>query len=184
MEYIGNRSVILSGNKGEGLANHFSNFPHFLFCDSKEGYDLSNEEGRDQFCQMSLAHEVAIFTQPIEESHHLLTLKKIWGLWRENRRRGHIFIVSYKKSPKLAEEINRLHKLNAQGESHIKLTHFNVGLLDTPSFRAKYPDEQLLNCSHILTLVDKILGLDDYTNISALEIDPIKYVSSMRDWEL
>ena len=184
--------IIISGNPEYGVAQGLKSIleqEHELtFCSRANGFDLTKDEGRNKFVELSLEHDVFINNSALWRFNQSVLLEQVWKSWYDVKKTGQIINMGSTSDRQLkggnwiypAEKgALRHHSLNQSlgtvGGIGIKVNYLAYGYVSTPSVERKHPDKVKHTPEEIGRIVKWIL---DYpvqdTNIMQLVIDPIQ----------
>lgn len=184
--------ILISGNPEYGVAQGLNNIlgqEHELtFCSRKSGFELTKDEGRNKFVDLSLQYDVFINNSALWRFNQSVLLEYVWKAWADAGKQGHIINMGSTadrqvKGGNWAYPVEkgalRHHSLNQSlgtlGGTGIKVSYIAYGYVSTPGVEKKHPDKIKHTPEEIGRLVKWVL---DYpvpnTNIMELIVDPIQ----------
>jgi len=187
-----NKRILISGNKGHGVASGIdqimSSDYHLEFCSRKNGFDLTSESGRQRFVELSLGYDVFINNAALWRFNQTLLAEAVWKSWTENNKTGHIINLgstadrqiyggnwTYPAEKKALRHQSISQAMSSLGGSGIKVTYLAYGYVSTPNIEKKHPTKKKHEPVEIARLIKWIIEYPvDNSNLIEIVLDPIQ----------
>ena len=186
------RKILISGNKDHGVAGGVHKILgtdyDIEFCSRKTGFDLTSDDGRQRFVDLSLGFDVFINNAALWRFHQTLLLESVWKSWSEAGKKGQIINLGSTADRQIyggnwlypAEKNALRHQslsqsMSALGGSGIKVTYVSYGYVSTPNVEKKHPTKKKHDPEEIAKLIKWIIEYPiESSNIIELALDPIQ----------
>lgn len=170
--------IITTGNPLYGLAHGIKNTFDSTFASRSNGFDLSTDEGMQNFCQIALDHDVVVincYTEKMNNYSQVRLLHELYVQALEINKKIHficigsisdhinteqpwIKYISYGAEKlalqRLCETINH----NRENVSpNIKCTYISLGHMHTPLVDRYHPNEIKLNTEYVASVIKWII---------------------------
>lgn len=187
------KKIIVSGNKNHGVAAGIHTVMEkdydITFCSRKTGYDLTTDDGRNRFVDLSLNHDVFINNAALWKFNQTLLLESVWKAWHESGKKGHIINLGstadrqiyggnwlYPAEKNALKHQSLSQSMSAISGSKIKVTYLGYGYVKTPKIEEKHPGKNKHDPIEIAKIIKWIIEYPvDTSNIIEISLDPIQY---------
>ncbi|MCB0366119.1 MAG: hypothetical protein H6624_17670 [Bdellovibrionaceae bacterium] len=185
--------IIVAGNPEYGIGQGiYQKWPEAEFASRRNGFDLTEDEGRTAFARRSMDFDVVIFCSALWRFNQTILVEQVWRTWSEQKKAGHLiclgstadvgarasnwlYPIEKKSLQSLCQNLSWcIHK-----GSPIKVTYLSLGYVLTPKTEEKHPQKKKLSVSYVVDLVDWVLHQPEGVNVNSMSLDPCQPHSEM-----
>jgi len=180
------KSVLISGNKGTGLANSlYDLYPSATFCSRESKFDLTIQSHQERFAKLSLKHDVIIINAALWKFNQTVLLDTVYKTCQANKHFPHIIVIGsttdrvkngktwlYNAEKKALRDYTNTCAINSVWSKSPKVSYISFGTLSNN--QEKHPDRKCLDIAEAAEYIKWLIDQPKYVNINEISIDPMQ----------
>lgn len=178
--------MLVAGNKDYGLARSLhSIYPDAVFSSRRSGFDLTTEQGRSDFSNEALKHDVVVLCSALHSFNQTVLLHKVYKTCVDNNHWPHIISIGstvdrtrngkirmYNVEKKALNDLSNSLGINGVWSNGPKITLISFGTLS--NIREKFPDRICMDIDLAASYIKWVIDQPKEIAINELSIDPMQ----------
>ena len=179
--------MLIAGDKNYGLAKSLhAIYPDAVFSSRKTGYDLTTEQGRSDFSNEALKHDVVVLCAALYNFNQTVLLHKVYKTCVDNNQLTHIISIGsttdrvkkggawlYNAEKKALRDYCNTLALNGVWSNGPKITLISLGTLS--NIKEKFPDRVCLDIDLAANYIKWVIDQPKKIAINEISIDPMQH---------
>lgn len=180
--------ILISGNSHEGLSAAIGKlYPdQVTFASRTTGYELTNDPGREAFCDLAVDTDVIIICAALWRFQQTVLLEAVSKRLRSEMKSPHVIVIGsttdrvkngkpwlYNAEKKALRDFSNTLSMGGVWTPGLpKVSYISFGTLSNNQH--KHPDRKCLDIAEAAGYIKWLISLPKYVNVNEISIDPLQ----------